>query len=51
MNRILTDVAWEPEPVSSLPTIITVLGIVLVVAAVAVTLCVVLVKNSKAKRK
>ncbi len=49
--NILPDVAYEPLETSSLPTVITILGIVFAVAAVAITLCVVLVKNRKEKGK
>jgi len=49
--NILPDLAYEPPETSSLPTIITVLGIVFAVAAVAITLCVVLIKRKKEKGK
>jgi hypothetical protein len=49
--NILPDIAYEPVETSSLPTIILIVGIVFAVAAVAITLCVALAKNKKAKGK
>ncbi|MBR0507732.1 MAG: hypothetical protein IJJ86_03905 [Clostridia bacterium] len=49
--NILPDIAYEPIETSSLPTIILVLGIVFAVAAIAITLCVALVRNKKEKGK
>ena len=49
--NILPDVAEPPIEMSSLPTVIKILGIVFAAAAIAITLCVVLVKTKKEKGK